>query len=574
MPSAAPAEGAEATTNAQGPTVPRIGAAVYIPAPRPGTTTEEREVACLPSDEAYPYDDTINRAELAAAYKAITMRCRHIATDSLAAIYQIHRMVTRPQDICLGFHRHAALLQQIVSPIAAGGRPIHLYKVKSHIGIPGNEHADEIATSVAKGTRKADEVISTPSNSRPNMAWPHRPETQEPGKEVPTPPQPVRDVASLHTMAHKCHRFGGSNTNAICFSAAQETARDTEKVSHAFLTSTAVTYRELVNALKVRTGTFYSQKRAWWYGRATSDKCVLCGQPDGTMHSVSGCPDLSLAVTKRHNEAVLLIAKAILTGENGAQVVAMDVSKAAQKADGLQTMTQFLPARILPPSMPAEEKEALVKAHKPDMVLYRTNTDTSIKHSYTFVEVKYCRDTQPQDQVMHAREQHHSLLQAIRKYSSNNDTEIQLAVIPLGVAGTVYTSAKKLLQESLGVSSPALDTLLRNLHLHAVRSLTNVIRYRRIKMGTRLGKQWRQQSQAAGATCVTQRNSGSGSSSSNAAKNGRKRQGPRLPKFKRKKTQEKEGRIVTSNAYGWGWGDFGERGGRGAGCGGQQQQQR
>ena len=190
---------------------------------------------------------------------------------------------------------------------------------------------------------------------------------------------------------------------------------------------------------------------------------------------------------------------------------------------------------------PAEEKEALVKAHKPDIVLYRTNKDTRIKHSYTFVEVKYCRDTQPQDQVMHAREQHHSLLQAIRKYSSNNDTEIQLVVIPLGVAGTVYTSAKKLLKESLGASSPALDTLLRNLHLHAVRSLTNVIRYRRIKMGTRLGKQWRQQSQAAGATCVTQRNSGSGSSSSNAAKNGRKRPGPRLPNFKRKKRKKKKG---------------------------------
>lgn len=84
----------------------------------------------------------------------------------------------------------------------------------------------------------------------------------------------------------------------------------------------------------------------------------------------------------------------------------------------------------------------------------------------------------------------HSLLQAIRKYSSNTDTEIQLVVIPLGVAGTVYTSAKKLLKESLGVLSPALDTLLRNLHLHAVRSL-NVIRYRRIKMDTRLGKQLR-----------------------------------------------------------------------------------
>jgi hypothetical protein len=91
--------------------VPRIGAAVYVPPQQPSASTGEKQMACLPSNEEYPYDDTINRAELAAAYKAIAMRCAHIATDSLAALYQIHKIVTRPQDIHLGFHRHAALLQ-------------------------------------------------------------------------------------------------------------------------------------------------------------------------------------------------------------------------------------------------------------------------------------------------------------------------------------------------------------------------------------------------------------------------------------------------------------------------------
>ncbi|KAF6258011.1 hypothetical protein COO60DRAFT_1626613 [Scenedesmus sp. NREL 46B-D3] len=234
--------------------VPRIGAAVYIRSQQTCSTTGKTEVACLPSDEAYSFDDTINRAELAAAGKAISMKCSHIATDSLAAMFQIHKIVTKPQDISLGFHRHANLLQQIAQSIASNGRKIHIYKVKSHIGIPGNERADEIATSVAKGTRKPDEVIATSSNNRPGMAWPHHPEVLEQGREVPSPPVPA--------IAH-----------------------DVEKVSHAFMTSTVVPFREMVNTLKVQTGTFYSQKRAWWYGRAASDRCVLCGQLDGTLHA-------------------------------------------------------------------------------------------------------------------------------------------------------------------------------------------------------------------------------------------------------------------------------------------------
>lgn len=147
----------------------------------------------------------------------------------------------------------------------------------------------------------------------------------------------------LHNRAHACRKYGSSNTNTISFTAAQAIAHNVEPVSHAFLTSTVVAFRELVNTLKVRTGTFYSQKRAWWYGRATSDQCVLCGQPDGTLHAVRGCPALSLAVTKRHNEAVTLVSKATLTGECGAQVVSMDVSAAEQQNEGIQETSQSIP---------------------------------------------------------------------------------------------------------------------------------------------------------------------------------------------------------------------------------------
>jgi hypothetical protein len=393
--------------------------------------------------------------------------------------------------------------------------------------------------------KKADVTIDASSNKRPSMAWPHHPEVWEAGKAAPSQPKPVKDMTALHSLAHKSHKLGSSNTAAICFTAAQEIAHNVEKVSYAFMTSTVVPYREMVNALKVMMGTFYSQKRAWWYGRAASDKCVLCGQPDGTLHAVSGCPELSLAATKRHNDAVLLLAKAILTGEMGSQVVAMDVATETQQAEGIQVMSQFMPAKILPGSMPADEQDELVKAHKPDIVLYQGNQGTQRKHKYTFVELKYCRDTQPRDQIMRAQEQHHELLQAIQKHSSATNAEIQLVVIPLGVAGTVYTSVKKRIKEQLGVTGPPLDTLLRNLHIHAVHSLTRIIRYRRIKMGTRMGKQWGHRGAAQQTACTAGSNSSSNSSravKSNAVTqlNTRKRKRTRPTRLKSRKNKRKK----------------------------------
>jgi hypothetical protein len=190
----------------------------------------------------------------------------------------------------------------------------------------------------------------------------------------------------------------------------------------------------------------------------------------------------------------------------------MDAATESQQAEGIQVLSQFMPAKILPAGMPAGEQEKLVKAHKPGMLLYQSTPGAQKKHKYTFVELKYCRDTQPQDQIMRAQEQHRGLLQAIRQHSSTTDTDMQLIVIPLGVAGTVYTSAKKQIKEKLGVTCAPLETLLRNLHLHAVHSLTRIIRYRRIKIGMRMGRQWGHRSAAQHASCTANSNSSSNNS--------------------------------------------------------------
>lgn len=461
---------------------PRVGASVYIPSPR-GT---QQTVAILPQEKLQgSFDDTITRAELIAVWQAIDMGCTEILTDSLSVIYELYNVVYRPQHIRLSFHRHAALLQEMRDSIHALHHPIHLYKVKSHIGVVGNERADQIATDVAKGLRLPDIQVTTPSNNREDMFWPHYPQKEDPNGPSPSP-KPIEDIGKIATMAHHGHKLGDSNTQAVYYSAAAAIEAAVDPVSHAFLTSTEATFKETTNALKVRTGTFYSQKRAFWYGRAPTDKCLLCGQPDGTLHAVSGCPGLELAVTKRHNDAVTMIGKCVLTGEQGAQLASMDISKERQQDEGLLPTPSRIPAQIFPPAMTQTDRRQLIAKHRPDLVLYE-RLEHPQRHKYTFVEIKYCRDTQPTDQVARAEQQHAELINTLRRHNEAGNITVELVVLPLGVAGTMYSSVKTDLQDKLGITGPTLNKLMRKLHYHAINALTKIIRYRRIKMGTRTG---------------------------------------------------------------------------------------
>jgi ribonuclease HI len=202
---------------------PGIGAAVHIPA----NEELEREaetvaISCKfkdsPQAEVKEEVNTINRAELVAIKVALETaphsmqpRCHtdrqpaalytppatHIATDSLASMYQIWKWVTRPQD--MKEHRHLSIIKAIGEEIKRGkGPPVHIWKVKSHIGIVGNEKADKTAVGVAKGTLKdpadqeegndsqdaAMEVMCrweyhhTASNDRGHQYWPYLKFTQ------------------------------------------------------------------------------------------------------------------------------------------------------------------------------------------------------------------------------------------------------------------------------------------------------------------------------------------------------------------------------------------------------------
>ena len=92
--------------------------------------------------------NTISRAELAAIAAAVIHGySSHIATDSLKSLYQIKKQLSHPN-----LHRHhiqGDVLQSIAKAIRQSPLPIHFFKVKSHAGIIGNEHADALAKKSA-----------------------------------------------------------------------------------------------------------------------------------------------------------------------------------------------------------------------------------------------------------------------------------------------------------------------------------------------------------------------------------------------------------------------------------------
>lgn len=148
---------------------PGIGAGVYIPEKE---GREEQRIPINPRSSQGNHEDTINRAELVGILIALQEGAKDIATDSLTSMHQIRKQLLRPQD--QEGHKHQSLIQAIVDLIKPSREPIHLHKVPAHVGVIGNELADEIAKGAAKGDIPEEDcrVYSHPSHSRDGMYWP------------------------------------------------------------------------------------------------------------------------------------------------------------------------------------------------------------------------------------------------------------------------------------------------------------------------------------------------------------------------------------------------------------------
>ena len=246
-----------------------------------------------------------------------------------------------------------------------------------------------------------------------------------------------------------------------------------------YLTSTTVNAQERTNVLKCRTGTLYTAKWAKRFDPSQDGACPLCGQLDNTERAISGCPCLSEAVTNRHHKTARIIIRAISNGRLGADLVLTDVGKRMDTcAMGIPYTGRHLSRCYIPSHLWERSKHTSI----PDAVLIHTKSlrkDGLFQHCQnlraTIVEFKFCTDMDPTKQQNRATAQHINGMKALLEEAGYQVTQQN---ITLGTRGTVYKTSPEQLQ-ALGVEKKAALTALRQAHLQAVHSLTDIINCRR-----------------------------------------------------------------------------------------------
>jgi hypothetical protein len=138
--------------------------------------------------------------------------------------------------------------------------PIHIHKVKAHVGITGNERADTIAKQAASGQNTDDALTNVPpSNNRRDQHWiAYKP---DPTEEIPEPdwkPIPSLDK-HLQGVMQRNHRLGNANTNTCYYSMWQRELKNMMPgESNLFMTSKDITMPERRTALQYRSGQLYN----------------------------------------------------------------------------------------------------------------------------------------------------------------------------------------------------------------------------------------------------------------------------------------------------------------------------
>jgi len=340
--------------------------------------------------------NTISRAELAAIVAAVIHGYSHIATDSLTSLHQIKKQLSHPN-----LHRHhiqGDVLQSIAKAIRQSPSPIYFFKVKSHAGIIGNEHADALAKKSA--TTYADIADTSIRTAGPegnpfyNIHWLAKEDienqTQTQNSTHTTnmahsPPPKLwylpnhRDALQAHV--NFVHKVGNAKTEANYHAYYQTLIKDgifaNEAASNAYLTSSNVSFRTKRIIMKYRTGTLlYNQKHAVLFKLSTSQTHpFLCPQVDSALHILSGCQHTQIRnmITERHNLACRMILKAISKiGTLGLCIVSENIGSNEQRMtmQNLQipetAESRIVPKWLFPPRFPDKNR---FTSSRPDFVM-------------------------------------------------------------------------------------------------------------------------------------------------------------------------------------------------------------
>jgi ribonuclease HI len=173
-----------------------IGAAVHFPA-----TTDTNPISVTINPNGKGPTLTINRAELSGIHQALIhegsqlAETLHIYTDSLCSLSLIQRIINTPWT--LRDSKHLFLLNDILNTLRSrseNGQRTCFHKVKSHIGIQGNEKADKKANEAAMDPQSTNVTEESNNNPYEEKVWvkhvpPPHPNDTQPAAAVSLQPQ-------------------------------------------------------------------------------------------------------------------------------------------------------------------------------------------------------------------------------------------------------------------------------------------------------------------------------------------------------------------------------------------------
>ena len=469
--------------------------------------------------------NTITRAELAAIFVALQLCRPHedeiIATDSKCSMEKIAKHLRNPaltKDDC-----HQPMLRAIVQMLvtrAQANLKTTLMKVKSHIGIKGNEMADKLANQAAHHAATDGNFSMDVSQDHledfDNKFWPKHKVTQQNsrGEEV-THWQNVRDLkSSLKAVVHDKLRLGQSNQDSVYFKAWQDVyGHMAPEYSNAFWNMPEIASNKITNLLKTRQGNTWTMKLAMQRNmayrrgqpKATHDRCPLCNKSDSAGHMLGGCShkEMKALYIARHDKAMRKLLKQVLSGKHGAHYTIADVGT----LEGLQQLGvhgKRIPAFILQDdNLPTQDthdctQEEQTRMHerdklRPDIMLveltdkereaYMTGEDmpllnatmqTNRPRKVWIVEGGYCTDTRYSDKYRRKETQHEHLQTLLQA----RGFEIILLPIILGFTGAIYKTTVSALS-ALGIEKAQAKKLLYDLHAHAIQTHHTIIKLRR-----------------------------------------------------------------------------------------------
>src|SRR3569833_3313805 len=436
--------------------------------------------------------NTNNRAELVAIAVALQRKCTTIATDSLVCLRWIRKAVLRPW--LLSNHVHGPLLKHVVQLIINAPCKVTLHKVISHYGIVGNVMADRCADRAVNVVRLAsgtDETFPLFNDPFADKTWLKVQEPLPEGSRITTPAGwALRDMkGDLKQLVTQTHRMGDSNVDSVYYKSWQELTGKVDVLAsnHFMKSGAAVTGRERTRLLQIRTGTLPHQGNLHKWGLAPSGMCLHCGGQDSGFHAVSGCPVIARTVAlNRHHCAGRYILQAVRDGDKGANVMMADVGRRElMEAAGLDDVAWKIPSWMFRPEWVADDQR-IARWHqqlRPD-VLMLMNPAGQDRHRITpaskiyIVEVKYCRDTNPEQQEQNAHAQHVKLRRLLELMWG---CHVEIVPLILGVCGTITLNVKETL-EKLGVKGNLYKQLANKLNVSAAVYADRAWQYRLLHM--------------------------------------------------------------------------------------------